>query len=195
MKKSFWPISLVALILFAFSLQEESFAQSDPINKVGLSLLGEPHAYTNGISPSIGIVWDRRINGKKGFETGIYFRSIVDRQRLIFDSDYMNPIIYDVRKSYITIPLLYKISTKHINISSGFAIEYYLGWKQVGGENLGQTRFSDFLFDSGPMIKFGRSISMGGRVEIEPEIRYGYKLIQGGQFYGIGLQIKNILTN
>lgn len=195
MIKSIWSLTVIATILFVFSFQEKSIAQSDPINKVGISLLGEPHDYTSGISPSIGIVWDRRINGKRGFETGIFFRSTIDRERLIFDSDHMNPIIYDVRKSYVTIPLLYKITTKHINISSGFTLEYYLGWKQAGGENIGQTRFSDFLFDTGPMIKLGRSISMGGNLEIEPEIRYGYKMIQSGGFYGVGLQIKNILSN
>ncbi|WP_268036405.1 hypothetical protein [Algoriphagus sp. PAP.12] len=195
MKKFCRLFTVIATVLFVFTFRLETIAQSAPVNKLGLSLLGESFSYKNGISPSIGFIWDRKVKGHNGFETGLFFRTSLDRERLFTNWDYNNTTIYDVRENYITIPILYKYSSDILNVSGGLSMEYYLGWKQTGGEPIGFMRFSDAIFDLGPIIKIGRTISMGGNLVIEPEIRLGNYAVDGGFFYGAGLQIKNILTN
>lgn len=186
-----WIFFLVVLSFFS----SQAYSQDPKPTWVGIAVLGELLDYSN-ISPSIGFVLERRYTSRSGVEIGTFYRT--SRNDFFMDINYGNGVRFyeefQVRQNYLTFPILYRYYAKVVTLSVGPFIEAFVGWDQVSAN---EAEITDYKVNPsvkyGPLLKVNKSFSIGENLSLEPELRFGVTANPYMTFYGVGVQLKELV--
>lgn len=186
------------VLMAVFALANITFSQDKSFTALGLALIAEGQ---DAISPTYGLSLEHKATKHSGFETGVYYRDFKQRYSYFYPSVSGGRQFHDSTLTYLSIPLLYKFYSKVVNFEVGVTADFYLA-----GERLVFFNQSDVRTEAkkvyvpkaraGIMLKLGKSINLGERLVIEPELRVNTLLesieVYGPNtlFVGLGMGIK-----
>lgn len=189
---------VVLLVVFAWA--GTAFSQSKSFTALGVALLAEGDDYS--AVPAFGLSLEHKATQHSGFETGVYYRNF--KQEYYYINHNMgsyNSVSFDSMLTYLSVPLLYKFYSNIVNFELGVTADLYLS-----GERLVYTYQRDVgdpvkkTFSpkarAGGLLKISKSINLGERLVLEPEIRVN-RLLEPihdssprALFVGFGIGIK-----
>jgi hypothetical protein len=141
------------------------------------------------IRPGGGIFLDHRFTRKSGIETGVFYRTFRTSGALMTSEPPLggDPIFlpFQVRESYLTVPILYKFHSRIVNISAGPTLDFFVGWNdKTTTPDVGVTNFSvDPSFSFGGMLKISKAIKLSDVFYLEPDVRIN-PIFSSGRIYG-----------
>lgn len=176
-------LPIVLALLFSSNL----FAQK--ALKAGVNFTAE---VTNGqTNAGIGAVVEYNITKHSGMESGIYYRTFPMHYYLYTSQDYF---LVTIAERYLSVPILYKFSSRIINVSAGPTFDFFLGWKQKNSKSvIDINEYNIPSFNLGVMLKLSKNIRLTDLVTLEPEIRLNSILSAGRGYAGIGIAGKYLL--
>ena len=196
MKKPFFLILMIILSNISFSQTKMSFGLDYSYNYTSNKLSGR-----SGTPFSmIGMTFELKKSKWVGFETGLLYRLYKDELVTGFDPSYFSQ---EVRQEYISIPILYKVSTKVLNVSIGTTIDYCFGVQSFLGDYSypkGKTPYYYVLpynqiveyhnpyqnFYFGLVGKLSKEIQLNNRLNFEPQLRYSQNFSNNNNYHGLG---------
>jgi hypothetical protein len=161
-------------------------ATANSQTKVGVMLTLEDADDALSIRPGFGLVLDHRITRHSGFETGLFYRTFrTSGSILMSDAPNFYLLPFQVRESYISIPILYKFHSRIVNISVGPTLDFFVGWSdKTTTPDLEVSDFSvDPSFAFGAMLKISKQIRISDNLFLEPDLRMN-PLVTSGRIYG-----------
>jgi hypothetical protein len=170
------------LILLTCLFLQISFSNGQ--TKVGAVLILEDANDNLSIRPSFGLVLDHRITRHSGLETGILYRTF--RTSGVLTSSEDNIFLpFEVRESYLTVPILYKFHSRIVNVSAGPTLDFFVGWGDKStSAGVEVTDFSvDPSFSFGGMLKISKAIRLSDVLYLEPDVRIN-PIFSSGRVYG-----------
>jgi len=187
---SFWrsALFLFSILFFPFS---QGFAQEKVSNKMGILLAGQSMEYD--FNPIAGITYERGLSRRGSLEFGLFYRT--NQQDIYLSIDGPNFSIGEwtrVSEGFVSIPILYRISTRFAQISLGPQVEIFSTW---GQRDQGEISLTDYRINPGvtfgPLLKIGKELKFKETLILEPEIRLGIRSFGFGEgFFGLGLRLK-----
>jgi hypothetical protein len=140
------------------------------------------------IRPGGGIYLDHRFTRKSGIETGVFYRTF--RTSGLVTISGAGPggnlfLPFEVRESYLTVPILYKFHTRIVNISAGPTLDFFMGWAdKTTTPDFEITEFSvDPSFSFGGMLKISKPIKLSEYMVLDLDARLN-PLFSSGRIYG-----------
>ncbi len=127
-----------------------------------------------------------------GFETGLFYRMYTDQLITGLDPAYL---WVDIKQKYLSIPILYKVSTKVLNISIGTNIDYCFGVQSVLNNTYsypkGEAPFFQYnnpyqKFYFGLIGKISKDFNINKQLQLEPQLRYSQYFSNNKNYYGLG---------
>lgn len=178
-------LRILILILLVFQFQTTILSQQK--TRLGLNLTTNLDQYTN-FKPEIGFLLERQVTKHSGFELGVNFRTYQQNFLFIIDNQSTYPVL---NERFISIPVSYKFYSNIVNAGVGITYDYYLGWKQLGGD----TDLTSYLpgddYFLGFIGKISRQISLGDNFILEPEAKINLIIIPSQRNYvGFGIITK-----
>jgi len=204
----------VVFLFLLICLSNSSFSQT----KISLGLDYSYNFTSNKLSGNSGTPYSivgMKVEVKKskwvGFETGLFYRMYADQLVLEFNPTYH---WVDIKQKYISIPILYKVSTKFLNISIGTNIDYCYGIQTTMDNTISypddktpmyyhlpnqylvttyNNPYQKFYF--GLSGKLSRDIHINKQLDFEPQLRYSQNFSNNRNYYGLGFgcSVKYIL--
>ena len=141
------------------------------------------------ILPGVGLNIARTVGKHSGIEAGVYYRAYLQPISFSLEGYYFNT---DIRESHLSIPILYKFSSRIVNFSAGPSFEVFLGWKQTSetGEVEVESYEIDPKYNLGVMAKLGKDIKLSEKLVFEPELRFNPIFNLERVYVGLGLRLK-----
>jgi hypothetical protein len=144
------------------------------------------------IRPGGGIYLDHRFTRKSGIETGVFYRNFRTSGTFMLatapppgpgSSNQFLP--FEVRESYLTVPMLYKFHNRIVNISAGPTMDFFVGWAdKTTTPDFEITEFSvDPSFSFGGMLKISKPIKLSEYMVLDLDARLN-PLFSSGRIYG-----------
>ena len=175
------------LILLTCLFLQISFSNGQ--TKLGALLILEDANDNLTIRPGFGLVLDHRISRHSGFETGLLYRTFRTSGAFMTSEPPLggDPIFlpFEVRESYLTVPILYKFHSRIVNISAGPTLDFFVGWNdKTTTPDVEITNFSvDPSFSFGGMLKISKAIKLSDVLYLEPDLRIN-PIFSSGRIYG-----------
>lgn len=186
MKNSKNQFLIVSLIIFLFSSVNTLNAQNKTY--LGIDFVNEV-ADKEHILPGVGLNIARTVGKYSGIEAGVYYRTYIQPISFSLEGHYFDT---DIRESHLSIPVLYKFSSRIVNFSAGPSFEIFLGWKQqseTGAVEVGSYEI-DPKYNLGAMAKLGKDIKLSEKLVFEPELRFNPIFSLERVYVGLGLKLK-----
>lgn len=190
---SFWrsAVLLFSIMFFHFS---EAFSQEKVSDKMGILLAGQSMEYD--FNPIAGITYERGLSKWGSLEFGLFYRT--NQQDIYLTVDGPNFSIVEltrVSEGFLSIPVLYRISTRFAQISLGPQVEIFSTW---GQRDKGEISLTDYSINPrvtfGPLLKIGKELKFKETLILEPEIRVGVRSFGfGDAYFGVGIRLKKEL--
>ncbi len=167
-------------------------ATANSQTKFGVMLTLEDANDVLSIRPGFGLVLDHRFTRKSGIETGLFYRTFRTSGAFMTSEpapadDYFFP--FEVRESYLSIPILYKFHSRVVNISAGPTLDFFVGWRDKS--TFSGVEVSDFSVDPsfsfGGMLKISKPIQISDNLFLEPDLRINPILTSGRIYGGLGI--------
>jgi hypothetical protein len=118
---------MLFLALITTTIHVSLFSQK--ANYIGANLTLENSS--SNFQPGFGVLFERKFNKNRGIETGIYYRACELNNNVIVNDGMGSRILpLYVLERYISIPILYKLYTRFLNVSAGPTFDFFVGWKQ-----------------------------------------------------------------
>lgn len=178
-------LSKIACTLLLAFICSSLFAQKNL--KVGLNFTAEvANGQTNA---GIGALIDYRITKHSGMESGIYYRTFPEHYYFYTPQDFYS---FTIAERHLSIPVLYKFSSRIVNASFGPTFDFFLGWKQKMGKSYVDVNEYNISpsFNIGAMLKISKDIRLTDKFSLEPEIRLNPIFSAGRGYAGIGIPVK-----
>ena len=196
-------------VLFAFCWTN---ILSQNKNRIGVSLMADK-ASTAKTRAAFGISFERMVNKHNSAEIGIYYRTTIDDNMVVYIPAGGNSAIskqFFVLEKFITVPLVYNYRSNTVNISIGASVDFYSGWeekKRVTNPPSAYTApLQTYKFDHkllwGAMAKISKTFKVSSRLLIEPYVYvnpiftpyslYSKSFSETRQYYGAALTTKYI---
>ena len=189
-------LTLQKLLACIFVLAIGYQANAQQQTKIGLNLLIEKNDAEYYFGPGIGLSVERQLTKRSGIESGLYYRTSERSISVFFDQATSNRrVSVDLSERYLSLPILYKFHSKIINFSVGPTLDYFVGWNQVSGRNEAEINEYSISPDLsiGAMLKLSKTIRLGERASLEPELRLNPNITYGVAYYGFGIPLKFII--
>jgi hypothetical protein len=173
---------LLLIISFLF-LNDNVNCQNKTI--IGFDFVNE---FVHGeLRPGIGINFESNFTNNSSIGVGLYYRTYI---QTIYNVPIVNDI--DIAERFLSIPVLYKYSSRIVNVSFGPSFEIFLDWKQKSSSSYHKvTSYNiDPDYSFGIMLKIGKAIDLADNFIFEPEIRFNPIFIIGRPYLGLGLNLK-----
>jgi hypothetical protein len=178
------PVLIAVLILF----QSAGYAHAQKPGRIGINITTNLNDNMFRILPEAGLVFEKQITNHSGVEAGVNYR-IYERQFLVqygVNSE-MYPLVIE---KYISVPVLYKFYSRIINIGAGITYDYYVGWKQLTGEENLTSYWPGADYYIGLIGKISKQVTLSDKLILEPEVKFNI-LFEAGKYYiGFGLVAK-----
>ena len=182
---------LFSVVLVSFS---QAFSQEKVSDKMGILLAGQSMEYD--FNPIAGITYERGLSKRGSLEFGLFYRT--NQQDIYLSIDVPNFSIGEwtrVSEGFVSIPVLYRISTRFVQVSLGSQVEIFSTW---GQRDKGEISLTDYSINPGvtfgPLLKFGKELKFKETLILEPEIRVGIRSFGfGDAYFGLGLRLKKEL--
>lgn len=159
--------------------------------KAGLNFTAE---LSNGQTrPGIGGVIEYAMTKHSGIETGLYYRTFGEN---FYFNVSGTSFSVNIAERHLSIPVLYKFSSRIVNFSAGPTFDFYLGWRQTSGKIYTQIEEYSVTppFQVGVMLKLSKNIKLSNRLFLEPEVRLNPMVSAEGRGYGgLGISAKYLL--
>lgn len=141
------------------------------------------------LRPGVGLNIARTIGKHSGIEAGVYYRSYLESAFFRLDGHYYD---VDIRENHLSIPVLYKFSSRIVNLSAGPSFEVFLGWKQKSftAEVEVDNYEIDPEYNLGVMFKLGKDLRLSEKLVFEPELRFNPIFGLERVYLGLGLKLK-----
>lgn len=158
---------------------------------MGVLLAGQQLEYD--FNPVVGITYERGLSKWTSLEFGLFYRTNMKELYLSIDGpDFSISEWSKVTQGFVSVPLLFRMSTRYAHFSIGPQLEIFSTWQQLAK---GQITIEDYSIDPrvtlGPILKIGREIKFKETLILEPEIRLGVRSFGFGEgFFGLGLRLK-----
>lgn len=176
-------LGLFIFLLLVLQFNSAAFAQT----RLGLNITTNINQLYN-IEPEIGFVFEKQATVHSGFETGINYRTYQRELYFLVNNQSYYPLIIE---KYISIPVSYKFYSKIINAGLGATFDYYVDWKQTGGNGEMTSYMPGDEYFLGLIGKISKPIFLGDNFILEPEIKFNLLIIPYPRHYmGIGLVSK-----
>ncbi|WP_321371153.1 hypothetical protein [uncultured Draconibacterium sp.] len=183
-KQHLFPILCLVIILFSsvntLNAQNKTYLGIDFVNEI---------ADKDHLRPGVGLNVARTFGKHSGIETGVYYRSYIQSLSFSMEGNYFD---VDIRENHLSIPVLYKFSSRIVNISAGPSFDVFLGWKDVSSPD--EVEVNDYDIDPkynlGAMVKLGKDIRLSDKLVFEPELRFNPIFNLERVYMGLGLKLK-----
>lgn len=179
-------------VLLFFLIFSKSVAQDEKTDFIGVLLSGEFHE--NKLNPNLGFFWENRLSPKSGFELGVFYRTDRESMFVSISDPRIGTIAETItfRKDFITVPVLYRFSTRFAAFSLGPNVDIFSGWDQINKNLISLDRYTKSpVVELGALLKVGREIPIKGTLILEPEIRAGVRSIfYYSSYMGFGIKLK-----
>ncbi|MFI5129409.1 MAG: hypothetical protein ACHQFX_05435 [Chitinophagales bacterium] len=180
---------------------------------IGLSVLADKASSAN-VRPAFGILFERLLNKHNSAEIGIYYRSTINDNLIVYTPDPGGNFVvseqFFILEKFISIPLLYNYRSKTLNISIGPSVDIYAGWKEkkhVINPPAATVPLQTYGFDNkllwGAIAKISKTFKVNSKILIEPTVYVNpiftpYSLYSEGysetrQYYGAAFTAKYVL--
>ena len=181
-------------------------------NRVGVSLLVDK-ASTANTRPAFGISFERMVNKHNSAEIGVYYRTTIDDNMVIYIPAGGNSSIskqFFILEKFITVPLVYNYRSGTVNISIGASLDFYSGWKEKQRVTNPPSPYTaplqTYKFDNkllwGAMAKISKTFKVSRKLLIEPYVYvnpiftpyslYSKSFSETRQYYGAALTTKYV---
>ncbi|HQB28540.1 MAG TPA: hypothetical protein PLO29_06280 [Paludibacter sp.] len=121
----------------------------------------------------------------------------LNRRQIIRNTTFYNNINLEyltsrVREKYLSIPVSYKFYSKIVNISTGFNLDYFVGWENLLNNSELTSYNINPRYSIGWNIKISKTIPLYSQLYLEPEIFYNPIFLHQYAYYhyGIGAKLK-----
>nr|WP_321355121.1 hypothetical protein [uncultured Draconibacterium sp.] len=156
---------------------------------LGIDFVNDIVSDGDNIRPGVGLNIARIIGKHSGIEAGFYYRSYLESVSFRLDGHYYD---VDIRENHLSIPVLYKFSSRIANLSAGPSFEVFLGWKQKS--STAEVEVDSYEIDPeynlGAMVKLGKDIRLSDKLVFEPELRFNPIFNLERVYLGLGLKLK-----
>jgi hypothetical protein len=177
---------IAGLIIILFTSVSTLNAQNKTY--LGIDFVNEI-ADKDHLRPGVGLNVARTFGKHSGIETGVYYRSYIQSLSFSMEGNYFD---VDIRESHLSIPVLYKFSSRIVNFSAGPTFEVFLGWKDVSSPD--EVEVNDYDIDPeynlGAMVKLGKDIRLSDKLVFEPELRFNPIFSSERVYIGLDLKLK-----
>jgi hypothetical protein len=162
----------------------EAYSQT----RIGLNFT-EEYTVQHNFRPGMGAIFERQFAKHSGLETGLYLRTEKIEWLATLNQKDVN---LGIVQMYCSLPILYKLYTKHLNIAAGPTIDYFAGWYQIDGkpEIDIYTASPSNKFCYTMLVKVSKPIQLSDKIWLEPEIRYSNMFRYSNYYLGIGIAAK-----
>lgn len=181
------PLFFIAgLIIILFSSVSTLNAQNKTY--LGIDFVNEV-ADKDHLRPGVGLNIARTFGKHSGIEAGAYYRTYIQSLSFSMAGHYFDA---DIRESHLSIPVLYKFSSRIVNVSAGPTFEVFLGWKDKSSPD--EVEIDDYDIDPdynlGVMFKLGKDLKLSEKLVFEPELRLNPIFSLERVYIGLGLKLK-----
>ena len=184
-KQHLFPILCLVIILFS------SVSTLNAQNKtyIGIDFVNEIASDGDNIRPGVGLNIATSLGKHSGIETGVYYRTYLQSMSFRVDGHSFDA---DIRESHLSIPILYKFSSRIVNFSAGPSFDVFLGWKQKSSTAEVEVDSYDIdpEYNLGAMVKLGKDIKLSDKLVFEPELRFNPVFNVERVYMGLGLKLK-----
>ena len=202
------------ILLFVLSILYGTNVFSQNKNRIGVSLLADK-ASTSKFRAAFGISFERRVNKHNSAEIGIYYRTTVDDNVIVYSpspgGNFVVSEQFFILEKFISIPLLYNYRSNTVNISIGPSMDIYTGWEEqkhvTNPPASAAVPLQSYKFDHkllwGAMAKVSKTFKVSNKLLIEPYVYanpiftsyslYSKSFSETRQYYGVAITAKYIL--
>ncbi|WP_319499663.1 hypothetical protein [uncultured Draconibacterium sp.] len=183
-KQHSFVILYLVIILFSsvntLNAQNKTYLGIDFVNEV---------ADKEHLRPGVGLNVARTFSKHSGIEAGVYYRTYLQSMSFRVDGYYFDA---DIRENHLSIPVLYKFSSRIVNFSAGPSFDVFLGWKEKS--SIGAVEVESYDIDPeynlGAMVKLGKDLKLSEKLVFEPELRLNPIFSLDRVYVGLGLKLK-----
>lgn len=158
---------------------------------VGVSLNSERKEHAN-VRLGFGVLYEYQLSKQHGFEIDLNYRSKNEKMWLPISISNNNEQLFEIRESYLTMPVLYKFYSNVINVSTGITFDYFIGWNSITEvENVQLTSYSmNPKLYVGWAFRVSKSIPLSPRFILEPQIQFNPIFKYNYCYYGADVKLK-----
>lgn len=176
-------------ILFAFFLLVSMGLMAQKQEFIGIGINSEMKTGET-MHTGVAFSYENQLSTHHGFEIGVNQRS-ADRYLLVPVGDGTFQTSH-LLENYLSVPLLYKFYSSVVNISTGFSLDYFVGWKDV--TKFGVTEPTSYNIDPkfyvGWVLKVGKTIPLSTKFNLEPEIQFNPIFRYAYSYSGVAVKLK-----
>lgn len=144
------------------------------------------------LRPGFGLNLTRSISDKSSIEVGAYYRNYIEEMYFYVLGTYYD---LNILENNLSIPILYRYSSKYFYVSAGSTFDTFLSWKQQTDSDFDVTSYDrDPKYDLGFLFKIGTEIHLSDKLIFAPELRLNPLLRTGRTYWGLGLNLKYDLS-
>jgi hypothetical protein len=179
-------IRKIIFILFLFSTitlysQKQEF--------IGIGINSEMKSGAN-LQTGFAFSYENQLSKHNGFEVELNQRSQDQYLTVpVGDGTYQSS---HIKEDYLTLPILYKFYSNIVNVSTGVAFDYFVGWKDL--TKLGNVELTSYSIDPklyvGWVFKVGKTIKLSPKFILEPEIQFNPIFDYGYSYSGASVKLK-----
>lgn len=175
-------------ILFLFMACFEINAQQQFVG-VNINLEKEGNA---NLKPGFGLIYEYQLANHHGFEIDLNYRSKNEKMWLPISISNNDEQLFEIRESYLTMPVLYKFYSNVINVSTGITFDYFIGWNNL--TNVENVQLTSYKINPklyvGWAFRISKSIPLSPKFILEPEIQLNPIFKYDYCYYGVGVKLK-----
>lgn len=165
-----------------------SIAQAQKESFIGLNFTVESSG--NNFTPGFGVLFERRLTTRSGFETGLYYRNYLVKGYVTYNTPSgSSSYAFSISERHLSIPALYKFYSRIFNVTVGPTFDFYLGWKQK--HTNASIKVDDHSLNPnlsiGLLAKVSKKIRLNDMMFLEPEFRYNRILSHERYYMGFGI--------
>ncbi|WP_319591280.1 hypothetical protein [uncultured Draconibacterium sp.] len=180
------PFLILCLVILLFSSVSTLHAQNKTY--LGIDFVNEI-ADKDHLRPGVGLNVARSFSKHSSIEAGVYYRSYLQSMSFRIDGYSFDA---DIRENHLSIPVLYKFSSRIVNISAGPSFDVLLGWKDKSSpaDVEVETYEIESDYNLGAMVKLGKDLKLSEKLVFEPELRLNPIFSLDRVYVGLGLKLK-----
>jgi hypothetical protein len=147
---------------------------------------------------SFGAWYERIFSKHSSGETGLKYRQAINEIIIPVPAAPNNVafVHYFIIEKFLSLPVLYKYSSRIINLSAGPSLDYFLSWKEQKNKNptvplQSYKLFFDKKLSIGLLTSISKTVNLTKKIIIEPSIYYNTILSFKRSYYGISIAAKH----
>jgi len=178
---------LKIIFLFAF-MAINLIAQRQEF--IGIGAVSE--LYHGGmLYDNISLLYENQLHKHHGFAMELNRRN-GNTNMTMTDNSSLHSYTFRIQENYLSLPVMYKFYSKIVDISTGFNVDYYVGWKDLSSSNSVELTSHSITprLTFGWNFKISKTIPLYNRFYLEPSVFYNPALYAINSYYGVSLKLK-----